>query len=73
MHKQATSLRKTLAAQVKSRRDALGWSQEKLAEEAGTSQVYVSQLENAKRGISIDVLEKLAHALGVKAGDLLGK
>lgn len=70
MHRQR-SLRRTLADQIKTRRETLGWSQEVLAEKANTSQVYVSQVENARRAVSIDVLEKLAGAFGVEARDLL--
>jgi transcriptional regulator with XRE-family HTH domain len=65
------TLRKRLAAQVRGRREALGWSQEQLAERAGTSQVYVSHVESAKRAVSIDIVERLGNAFSVSPELLL--
>lgn len=65
------TLRKRLAVQVRRRREALGWSQELLAERAGTSQVYVSHVESAKRAVSIDIVERLGLALAVEPELLL--
>jgi transcriptional regulator with XRE-family HTH domain len=42
-----------------------GLSQEKLAEKADSSQVYVSQIEHGKYSPSVRVMVKLAKALGV--------
>ena len=64
-------MRKRLAAQVRRRRQALGWSQEYLAERAGTSQVYVSNIESAARAVSIDIVERLGMALSVSPELLL--
>ncbi len=46
-------------------------SQEKMAELAGFHRTYVSQLERCVTNISIDGLERLAHALGVDISVLL--
>lgn len=41
------------------------WSQEYLAEQAGLSQVYISQIETAKTAASVNTIEKVAAALEV--------
>jgi transcriptional regulator with XRE-family HTH domain len=64
-------LRSVLAANVRTARDELGWSQERLGESAGLSQVYISQIEGAKTAASVDTIEKLAHGLRKKPEDLL--
>jgi transcriptional regulator with XRE-family HTH domain len=46
-------------------------SQEGLAELAGFHRTYVSQLERCVTNISIDGLERLAHALGEDVLELL--
>lgn len=42
-----------------------GFSQEKLALEAGLDRTYIPSIEKGKRNISIEVLEKLSLALNV--------
>lgn len=46
-------------------------SQEKLAEEAGLTHGFLSQVENRKTGLSQSSLTALADALGCLPGDLL--
>src|SRR5258707_15409982 len=48
---------------VKSRRHALGISQEELAGRAGLHRTYISDIERGARNISIESIEKLARAL----------
>ena len=43
-----------------------GWSQEKLALEAGIDRTYLPGIEKGERNVSITVVEKLAIALGVE-------
>jgi transcriptional regulator with XRE-family HTH domain len=52
-------------------RSARKLSQEGLAELAGFHRTYVSQLERCVTNISIDGLERLAHALNVDMLELL--
>ncbi len=52
-------------------REAKGWSQEDLADQAGLHRTYVSGLERAVRNPTITIVARLAKALGVTASDLL--
>lgn len=46
-------------------------SQETLAHEAGIDRTYISSIERGVYATSIDVLDRLAKALGVEAYELL--
>lgn len=65
------ALRSVLAENVKRSRDTRGWSQEYLAERAGLTQVYISQIETAKTAASVDTIEKLARGFEVDPDFLL--
>lgn len=52
-------------------RNARGWSQERLAEEAGITLNYVGNLERGEQGPSLHVLLRLARAFGLSAAELL--
>jgi len=52
-------------------RAARGWSQEALAFEAGLHRTFVAHVERQTRNISLDNIERLAHALGVSVAELL--
>lgn len=64
-------LRVILGRRVREERKNCNWSQEKLAEMAGLSQVYISELESGKRAVSIDVIESLSAAFKIEAAELL--
>lgn len=57
-------------ARVRARRLNLGWTQERLAEEAGLHFTYVSSVERGERNISLRNIVRLATALDVDAGTL---
>jgi len=60
-----------IAVNLKRLRAERGLSQERMAELADFHRTYVSQLERCVTNISIDGLERIAHALGVDVQDLL--
>ncbi len=60
-----------LAENVRRRRKAAELSQEKLAFEAGLDRTYISQVERRQRNVTIEVLARLAKALGTTADQLL--
>ena len=64
-------LARVLAANVRRERLARGWSQERLAEEAGIHRTYASAIERGGRNVSLIQLERLAGALDVPPGCLL--
>jgi transcriptional regulator with XRE-family HTH domain len=63
--------RRILGESVRSKRTGCGFSQEKLAEKAGLSTVFISRIERGIESPSVDSLVKVARALGVRARDLL--
>lgn len=65
------SLRAVLAKNMILLRQEREWSQERLALEAGLHRTFVAHVERHARNISLDNLEKIAHALGVEPHRLL--
>jgi transcriptional regulator with XRE-family HTH domain len=63
---------RTVAANVRQARKAIGLSQEALALEAEVDRTYVSQVERAKRNITLVVLARLARALRTTPAVLVG-
>ena len=59
------TLIETFGRNVRQARKEKGWTQEQLAFEAGVKRAYLSEVENGQRNVSLDVVEKLAKALGV--------
>ena len=52
-------------------RTAKGWSQAELARQSGVPQPTISRIEAGTRRVDLDVLERLARALGVNASLLI--
>ncbi|WP_375142989.1 helix-turn-helix domain-containing protein [Aquincola tertiaricarbonis] len=63
--------RDLLALNVIRLRGERGWSQEALAFEAGLHRTFVAHVERRARNISLDNIEHLAQALGVRVDQLL--
>lgn len=61
------NLRERVAKNIIDRRNSIGLSQEDLARRAGLSRAYVGKIENARFSVTIDTIEKIAHALEVDA------
>ncbi len=62
-----------LAAYMRSLRRRKGWSQERLAEETGLHRTYIAGIERGLRNPSLRNIVKIALALGVTPGALLGE
>lgn len=58
---------------VRTKRKALGLSQEKLAERAGCDRQSINRVENAAYSPSLDRVFKLTDALGLSLSDLFGE
>ena len=55
-----------LGRQILELRLERGWTQKELAKRAGTKQANISRLENALLNPSIEMLQKVANALGAR-------
>jgi len=65
-----TDLRELLAQNIKKYRKIKGFSQETLAEKAGTSTTHIGMVEIGKKFPSPRMLEKIAEALGIDTPEL---
>lgn len=63
--------RRLLADNLRQLRAKRKITQDQLAHEAGVNKNYISQIETESRAVSIDIVEKLARALGVPIAVLL--
>jgi transcriptional regulator with XRE-family HTH domain len=61
------------ARNVRRAREANGLSQERLAELAKVHRTYLSGVETGARNPTLEVVERLASALGIRAADLLSE
>ncbi|HXI71896.1 MAG TPA: helix-turn-helix transcriptional regulator [Verrucomicrobiae bacterium] len=66
-----SSISKQFGNAVRSRRMAVGMSQEKLAERAGLHPTYVSMIERGVRNATLDVAARIAKALKVELPKLI--
>jgi transcriptional regulator with XRE-family HTH domain len=62
--------RRTLGETIRTLRKQAGFSQERLAEKADLSPVYISRIECGKENISVDAAMRIAKAVGVRLRDL---
>ena len=65
------NLRQQVGYHIRVRRAVLEMSQGELAEKVGISQGYLSLLEQGKRSLDLDLLERIAQALNCPIADLL--
>lgn len=56
---------------VRLERTRRGLSQEELGQKIGRDQAFVSQIESARRSVTLDVIGRVADALEVRPADLL--
>lgn len=64
-------LMRAFAAELKSRRAAVGISQEALALECGVNRTFVAKLELAQNQPSLSILLRLSEGLGVELPELI--
>jgi transcriptional regulator with XRE-family HTH domain len=62
---------RALGERVRSRREALGLSQEALAQQSGVHWTFLGQVERGRRNLNLHNLLKLAAGLGVDPGELV--
>ncbi len=58
-----------VGSRIKSLRNSLGLSQEKLALKAGIDRTYLAGIESGKRNATITSLEKVVSALDISLSD----
>lgn len=56
---------------VRSERLKLGLSQERLASKAGVHRTYIGMIERAEKNITLENINKIAHALGIRISKLM--
>lgn len=61
----------TIGDRIRQRRLELGWTQDVLAEKAGISKSFLSDLENGKRNIGADKLFDIGRVLGLSLDYLM--
>ena len=61
----------TVGDRIKRRRNELGWTQDVLAEKAGISKSFLSDLENGKRSVGADTLLDISRALSLSLDYLM--
>ncbi|MBS1756689.1 MAG: helix-turn-helix transcriptional regulator [Bacteroidetes bacterium] len=64
-------IRKKFGKKVKELRQAKGLSQEGLAHLAELDRTYIPSIEKGERNVSIEVIQKLSVAFGIKISELL--
>lgn len=68
---ETNSHRVVLGERIKALREAQSLSQRKLALMANTNQTHLWQIESGRANVGIDLLYRIASALGVKVQDLI--
>lgn len=64
-------IRKEFGKRVMQLRKENRFSQEGLAHLAGLDRTYIPSIEKGERNVSLEVIQKLAKAFGIKISDLL--
>ena len=65
------SLQKDLGITIKALRAEKGVSQEKLALSTGIDRRYMSDIENGRRNVSLEIIEKLAAFFEMKVSEFI--
>lgn len=67
------NIQEKFGKRVRDLRTKKGVSQEALAFKAGIDRTYMTSVENGRRNISIQNIEKIIRALGVSIGDFFSE
>ncbi|MBU1121615.1 MAG: helix-turn-helix transcriptional regulator [Candidatus Omnitrophica bacterium] len=62
---------KKVGLNIRKYREKIGWTQEKLAYEAGLHRAYVGQIERGEKSIGLKNLEKIASTLNIAIEKLI--
>lgn len=57
---------------IRDARKRAGFTQVQLSEATGIDQATISRMENSRQSITLEYLKRIAGALGVKLGELVG-
>lgn len=68
---QTRAIRRDFGLRVRTLRNALGLSQEALADIAGLHRTYIGSVERGERNVTLSNIYALADAVGVPAQELL--
>lgn len=68
---QRNDVSKILGQTIRDRRIKAGLSQEQLAEKANLARNYIGNIERAEYKVTVEVLARVAKALGVRVCDLV--
>lgn len=58
-------LPKVLGKKIQKQRKEIGYTQEELGDKVGISRAYMGYIEQGRYGPSLEVLEKIAKAIGI--------
>ena len=67
------SLQQNIGETLRALRAQKGVSQEKLALETGIGRRYMSDIENGRRNVSLEIIERIANYFELSASDLIKK
>lgn len=67
------SIHEKFGQAVATLRKEKGYSQERFAFEAGIARKYMSDIENGKRNVSLDVISRIADKLEIPLSELFTK
>lgn len=67
------ALQRALGAVIRTRRQALGLSQEALAEGCGLHRTYIGSVERGERNLSLINIVRLATAMGLTPSGMLAE
>lgn len=55
-----------MGALIRDRRKHRGWDQQTLADRVGVSRLWISEMENGKRSVQLDLVLRVLDVLGIQ-------